>query len=110
MRCLTVVCEDNTLHAHTRRYTHAELMRKPTTRVPLRPMIIGFFFFFFPTYTCRHICRHSLGDTVRPYAEIPEVKPSKSVRIAMPTEDFDINGDIDKLREQFKDYLDTDPS
>jgi hypothetical protein len=27
------------------------------------------------------------------------------VRIAMPTEEFDIDGDIDKLREQFKDYL-----
>jgi len=23
----------------------------------------------------------------------------------MPTEEFDINGDIDKLREQFKEYL-----
>lgn len=34
-----------------------------------------------------------------------EVKPSSSVRIAMPAEEFDINGDIDKLREQFKDYL-----
>jgi hypothetical protein len=33
------------------------------------------------------------------------VRPSKSVRIAMPTEEFDINGDIDKLREQFKEYL-----
>ena len=35
----------------------------------------------------------------------PEATPSRSVRIAMPTEEFDINGDIDKLREQFKDYL-----
>ena len=35
----------------------------------------------------------------------PEAAPSRSVRIAMPTEEFDINGDIDKLREQFKDYL-----
>lgn len=41
-----------------------------------------------------------------PGMEKPEVTPSTSVRIAMPTEDFDINGDIDKLREQFKDYLD----
>ena len=35
----------------------------------------------------------------------PEAAPSRSVRIAMPTEEFDIDGDIDKLREQFKDYL-----
>jgi len=34
-----------------------------------------------------------------------QVKPSKVVRIAMPSEEFDINGDIDKLREQFKEYL-----
>jgi len=40
-----------------------------------------------------------------PGMDIPEVRPSKSVRIAMPTEEFDINGDIDKLREQFKEYL-----
>ena len=31
-------------------------------------------------------------------------KPAKSVRIAMPSEDIDIDGDIDKLREQLKDY------
>ena len=35
----------------------------------------------------------------------PEAAPARSVRIAMPTEEFDIDGDIDKLREQFKDYL-----
>lgn len=34
-----------------------------------------------------------------------EVTPSSSVRIALPAEEFDINGDIDELREQFKDYL-----
>ena len=34
-----------------------------------------------------------------------EAAPARSVRIAMPTEEFDIDGDIDKLREQFKDYL-----
>ena len=33
-----------------------------------------------------------------------EVRPSK-VTAAMPSEEVDPNGDIDKLREQFKDYL-----
>ena len=41
-----------------------------------------------------------------PGMDKPEVTPSKSVRVAMPTEEVDIDGDIDKLREQFKDYLD----
>jgi hypothetical protein len=37
--------------------------------------------------------------------EIPKHKPANTVRIAMPSGEFDINGDIDKLREQFKEYL-----
>ena len=40
-----------------------------------------------------------------PGMETPNVKPTRSVRIAMPTEEFDITQDIDKLKEQFKDYL-----
>jgi len=40
-----------------------------------------------------------------PGMEIPKHKPAKTVRIAMPSGEFDINGDIDKLREQFKEYL-----
>ena len=40
-----------------------------------------------------------------PGMKIPEVRPAKTVRIAMPTDEFDINGDIDQLREQFKEYL-----
>jgi hypothetical protein len=36
---------------------------------------------------------------------IPESRPAKTVRIAMPTEEFDIDGDIDALREQFREYL-----
>ena len=37
--------------------------------------------------------------------ETQEVRPSKVIRVAMPSEEVDLNGDIDKLREQFKDYL-----
>ena len=40
-----------------------------------------------------------------PGMEIPKHKPANTVRIAMPSGEFDINGDIDKLREQFKEYL-----
>ena len=40
-----------------------------------------------------------------PGMETPEVRPSKVIRVAMPSEEVDLNGDIDKLREQFKDYL-----
>jgi hypothetical protein len=40
-----------------------------------------------------------------PGMPMPESAPAKTVRIAMPTDEFDIDGDIDKLREQFKEYL-----
>ena len=40
-----------------------------------------------------------------PGMETQEVRPSKVIRVAMPSEEVDLNGDIDKLREQFKDYL-----
>ena len=40
-----------------------------------------------------------------PGMKIPEMRPAKTVRIALPSEEFDINGDIDQLREQFKEYL-----
>jgi hypothetical protein len=40
-----------------------------------------------------------------PGMEKPEATPSKTVRIAMPSEEVDLYGDIEKLQEQFKDYL-----
>ena len=35
-----------------------------------------------------------------------DVAPSKTIRIAMPSEEWDIDGDIDVLRDKLKDYLD----
>ena len=35
---------------------------------------------------------------------MPESAPAKTAHV-MPTDEFDIDGDIDKLREQFKEYL-----
>ena len=45
-----------------------------------------------------------------PGMPMPESAPAKTVRIAMPTDEFDIDGDIDKLREQFKEYPSGDQS
>mgnify|MGYP004102590477 CR=1 FL=1 len=55
--------------------------------------------------------RTNLSHTVHhlsfgvPGMEKPEATPSKTVRIAMPSEEVDLYGDIEKLQEQFKDYL-----